>query len=104
MIEVGLIVPLVSRLQHDLTALSHAAHVHALVLAARCLAQQLELTDERNHIDEGIIICLEDESHVVVGDCILEDEVGLVQNALVVGLVVQECNVSVDVNLLGDLC
>ena len=100
MIEVCLIVPFVPWLQHDLTALSHATHVHALILATRCLAQLLELADKRHHIDEGIIIGLEDVSDVVVGNCILQNEVGLVQNALVVCLVVQKCNVSIGINLL----
>ena len=100
MVQVDLIVPLVPWLQHDLTALSHAAHVHALALAPRRLAQQLELTDERHHINECVIIGLEDEAHVVIGDRVLQYEIRLVQDALVVGLVVQECDVSILLYLL----
>ncbi len=102
-IEVCLIVPLMPGLQHDLTALSHAAHVHALILAARCLAQQLELADERNHIDEGIIIGLENVSHIIVGDCIFQDKVGLPEDALIISLVVEEDDVSIGVDFLGNL-
>lgn len=63
----------------------------------------MQLLDHGLHVDEGIVIRLQHVVRVVVGDSILKQKVRLVQDGLVVRLLLQEHNVVVLLNLLGDL-
>ena len=48
-------------------------------------AHLLESDQQRGHVDEGVVVRLEDERRVVRRHRVLQDEVRLVQDALVVG-------------------
>ena len=61
-------------------------HVHPLILAVWRLTQQLELLDEGLHIDERVVISLQDKADIEVCHSVLHDKVCLVQYAFVVGL------------------
>lgn len=97
------VVPLVSRLQQHFAFFGHSAHVDAFIGAILCEAQEVQLVYERLNVDESIIICFQNELHVVVGNSIFQDVVCLEQDRLVVGLVVYEDNVTMLVNFLGHL-
>ena len=94
------VVPLVPRLQEDLALLGHLAHVHALRPAAWGGAQPAQLLDERPVVDKGIVVRLQDVAHVVVGDGVLQHKVGFEQDALVVGLLLEQDDVVVRLHLL----
>ena len=64
-------------------------HVDPLVSTVWGFAEQPELVHEGLHVDERVVIRLEYETYVVVRHRILHHEVGLVQYALVIGLLLQ---------------
>ena len=74
-----------ARRQQDLALLDHPADVEPLCGAVPGLAERAQQAQQRGHVDEGVVVGLQHEGDVKVLHGVLEDEVGFVQDGLVVG-------------------
>ena len=79
------VVPLVPRGQQHLALLDHPPDVQPLRGAVPRLAERPQQPEQRRHVDKRVVVRLEHERDVEVLDRVLEDEVGLVEDRLVVG-------------------